>query len=65
MKNKNVSKEAVPFGKRVLSFVQNNSVPLMFVLICIICMFDRWNNRNGNRIYIFAKHSMVTIQNAI
>ena len=38
MKNKNVSKEAVPFGKRVLSFVQNNSVPLMFVLICIICI---------------------------
>ena len=33
MKNKNVSKEAVPFGKRVLGFVQNNSVPLMFVLI--------------------------------
>ena len=38
MKNKNVSKEAVPFGKRVLGFVQNNSVPLMFVLICIICI---------------------------
>ena len=38
MKNKNVSKEAVPFGKSVLGFVQNNSVPLMFVLICIICI---------------------------
>ena len=38
MKNNAKNQAAVPFGKKLLKFVQNNSVPLMFVLICIFCI---------------------------
>ena len=38
MKNNAKNQAAVPFGKKLLKFVQSNSVPLMFVLICIFCI---------------------------
>lgn len=36
--NRKTKKGGQPFGKRVLSFLQDNSVPLMFVLICAVCI---------------------------
>ena len=38
MKNKEKKSDGVSFGKKLLRFAQNNSVPLMFVLICIVCI---------------------------
>ena len=36
MKNKNL--EHVSFGKKILDFISDNTVPIMFILICVVCI---------------------------
>ena len=36
--NNNVKKTGESFGKKLLSVLKNNSVPVMFILICIVCI---------------------------
>ena len=36
--NNNVKKTGASFGKKLLSVLKNNSVPVMFILICIVCI---------------------------